>query len=431
MVYLDIRGSPLVGEPFLFYSRDRYENIMQVPKTEMIITQSEEIHKLYGGRGYQVQYLSEYLGMNPEFGLYEIFSTFFDGKIRDDKDMLEAIFNGLIDESKYCFCLKIGMTFCWFVVENNSCRKKGVMQFSETVSKYTVGKFIKRLRYAIAMSGINIRMVRYLIWSEDDLGYEFRNYIIKYDCLDAFFHKIEGLRDLSCLNVMQLLSRKIQLKYHVSAENFVDCLNDSFIDLGISECNGVLYSSNVYYKDYSSCVSSIIDQSGCSYGIIIDCEGVRGSDGSLENGCRELGGLIYCRYKNILLGLDQFSCSEILLEETLTQVINNYREFSFSKFKVIDVITFGTSDSIMLVSSIKKVCTKSQSKRLISQFRFIDSRSKIIDYIKSIEGKENLTNIARSLGVLPVTPKHKALSDARTLFNILAKILYDTNNFII
>lgn len=430
MVYLDIRGSPSFGEPFVFYGKEEYNSLEQIPKSEVLLTQSSEVYNLCKSYGYSVRYLSDYLGVNPEFGLYEIFSTFFDGKIRSDSDMVEAIFKGLIEESEWCFCLKLGATFCWFTISGGSCIKRGTMQFSETVSKYSVGRFVKRLRYSIAMSGINLRMLKYLVWSDDDIGYEFRNYILKYDRLADFFGKIEGLRGLSCVNVMQLLSSQIQLKYHVTAENFVDCLNDSFRALGIREENGILLSSNVYYKDYSSCVSSVFDMSGSTYGVVLDCEGVKGGDGSLENGCSEVGGLIYCRYKNILLGLSQFSCDEVLLEETLTQVVSNYREFSFSKFKTIDVITFGSSDSVMLKASIARVCSKVQAKRLISQFRFIDSRSKILDHAHGIDGRETLSNIARAFGVLPVHPKHRALNDARTLFNILAKILYETGDFV-
>lgn len=431
MVYLDIRGSPSFVEPYLVYGKETYISLEQIPKSETILTQSDETYNLCKNYGYSVQYLSEYLGMNPEFGLYEIFSTFFDGKIRMDSDMVDAIFNGLIYDSDWCFCLKLGATFCWFTISGGSCIKRGTMQFSEPVSRYSVGKFIKRLRYSIAVSGINLKRVKYLVWSDEDVGYAFRNYILKYDRLEDFFRKIDGLRNLSCVNVMQLLSKHIQLKYHVSAENFVDCLNDSSKALGINEVNGILYSSNVYYKDYSSCVSPVFDMSGSTYGVVLDCEGAKGGNGSLENGCSEIGGLIFCRYKNILLGLSQFSCDEVLLEETLVQVISNYREFSFSKFKVIDVITFGSSDSVMLLSSIRMVCSKVQAKRLISQFRFIDSRSLILDHAQGVDGRETLTNLARSFNVMPVIPKHRALSDARTLFNILAKILYETGDFVV
>lgn len=434
MLYLDKREFVKSTDSFLFYKSDGTCGYSLPNLTnETILSQNEEILELCRKKGYEVKTLSSMLGLDDSLGLYEIFSYFFDGKIISDTDMLEIIFNGLLSDSKYCYCLKIGVTFCWFVLGDKQLNKLGIMQFSEVISKYTVGKFMKRLRFNIAKSGINLGKVKYLVWEREDLNPEFANYILSYDCLSSFFGKIEGLSGLSCENVMRLLIKNVSKKIIVNAENFVDCLNDSFMALGLSEQDGVLYSKNVFRKDYSVCTSTIFNSANCTYGIILDCEGKKGMNGSPSNGLSELGGLIYCKYENTLLNLDTFYCDEVLLEDTLLKVLENY--YSLKKDKVVNVLVQGTGDSTMLTSSLKNVCSHYNFRKISNALKFIDCSPFINKYIKRneiiIEGKKTLNQLALGLGVFPVYPKHNPTNDARTLFNILAKILQDSESFVI
>lgn len=429
MLYLDTRESASQADSFLYY-RSQNDFGFGFPKlisTETIYTQNSSIVDEFTIKGYKVKTLSEFLGLSPNIGLYELFSYYFEGKIQTDFDMIQILFNGFLFDSSWCFCLKIGVTFCWFTVDKKQIHKLGYIQFSEPVSKYSVGKFIKKLRFSIAKSGINLNKVKYLMWNSDDLTYEFSKYLIKFDYLEDFFSKIDGLKNMDCVSIMKLLSKNILSRYSPNAETFVDCLNDSFSALAISESDGILYSRNIYYKDYSSCVSSIINRSKCSYGIILDCEGKVGQDGSLNNGLRELGGIIYCKYNNVLLNLNSFSCDELLLNETLEKVFENYRELSGLKDRYINVVTYGTSDVIMLNSSC--------SKKVLNRMHFYDARPFINDYITKnnlvVDGRSTLTNIARAFEVLPIFPKHSPINDARTLFNILAKVLQVNNKFLV
>lgn len=430
MLYLDNRESAVNADSYLYY-RSKDDKGYLLPKlfdNEIIFTQNLELRKVFPNK--DIRILSQFLGFKEDIGLYELFSFFFEGKVQDDFDMLEALFNGLLIDSEWCFILKIGVTFCWFKVNNDSLIKLGTMQFSEAISKYTVGKFIKRLRYKVVKSGVNLNKIKFLVWSMEDLNYEFSNYIVQYDCLNTFFSRIEGFKGLSIENVMHFLSKKAALKFNVTAETFVDCLNDSFSNLNLSEENGILISRGVFYKDYSCCTSSIIDEANCSYGIIIDCEGKLGINGDIKAGCRELGGLIFCQYKNIMTCVDTFYCDELLLEDTLLQVIKNYKDFTSPYIKYINVFCFGTSDQQMLTSSINELCSKKSIKLFSDLFNYIDCRNLILNYLDNreiiVDGKNTLTNIAKALGVKPVFPKHKPLNDAKTLFNILAQILMTT-----
>lgn len=410
-----------------FYYNSDNDNGAEIPviKNEIVLTSDNDIKNYYKQQGLTVYDLSEYLGLPKNLSLYEVFSHLFEGKILSDIDMLEVIYKGILDSSDWCFCLKIGVTFCWFTVGKDRLKKLGTMQFGEKISNYTVGRFFKRLRYNIAKTGINLNKVKFLYWNEDDYNLEFSKYILTFDYLSDFFSKIDGLNNLKANNIIKLLSKTIQDKYVVNAENFVDSLADSFLDLGLYQKDGILYSTNIYYKDYNTCVCSIIDSTKCSYGIIIDTEGVKGLDGAITNGVSELGGLIYCKYGDILLNIDTFECDTILLEETLNRVILNYRELSHtSKIKKIPTLIYGKADKLMLEASVK-------NKRLLDTLTFIDCKVFIKSFSTISLDKPTLSNIAKTFGVKPVYPKHKSLNDAKTLFNILAKILQDSGEFVI
>ena len=434
MIYVD----KVSNNKYIYYNSHHVSGYelpdLDLINSDLVVVQSAELYDYYTKLGARVKRLSVLLGLVTDMGLYEIFSFYFEGKVKDDIDMLELIFSGLLNNSDYCFCLKIGVTFCWFEVRKDRIVKLGTLQFGEKPSKYTVGRFIKRLKYQIAKSGVNLNKIRFLTWNKDDISEEFSTYITNYINLESFFGNIDGLKGLTCTNVVKLLSKDIQLRFNVTAETLVDALQVNFRTLGIYEKDGVLYSRNAYLKDYSICVSSILEPEKCTYGIIIDCEGKLGEDGSLQNGCRELGGLIYCKYDNILLNIDTFVCDEKLIEATLERVFENYKDLT-NQMTNINVLVYGYSDVIMLQSSLEQIGGKKFRKKVLNRVNIVDCQPFFNDYIekKGLEIQKNpkLTKLATELKVSPVYPKHMPLNDARTLFNILAKILQITDEFVV
>lgn len=358
--------------------------------------------------------LSNKLGVSSDLGLYEIFSYFFEGKCETDESMIEILENAFFNNSPYCFCLKICSSFCWFTVGENRLDIKGKLIFSEPLGTYTVGKFIKRLRCSIAKSGINLNKVIFLVWDLSDLiGFE--GYLLKYDTLSEFFNRIKGCKGLSKKNILRLLSKERNKVINCSAEDMVKGLNDSFSILGLYEKDGVLYSNNVFYKDYSTCTSSLIDYNKCSFGIVLDTEGVKGKDGALSNGVGTLGGIIFCRYNDLLLNIATFHCDSKLVIETIEQTVKRIRELTGDSRKPIDVLVFGKSDLKMLQVSLPL--------KLFKQLTFVDVKP-VIYKSYNLNGT-NQGAIAEELGVALVKPKHNPLSDAKTLFNILAKLIED------
>lgn len=398
---------------------------------EIIYTQSPFIMQEYTARGYNVYLLSDLLNLPAYMGLYEIYSFFFEGRITSDFDMLDIITVGLINDSDYIFCLKVKATFCFFSATNDGIKKLGTLQFSDIISRYTVGRFMKRVRYTVASLGYNVKKLKYLCWDVDDIPLEFSQYMEGFDSFSDFFSNISGLSGLSCQHVIRLLTDKHIT--NVTAESFVDSLAMSFNKLNIVVKDGILYCNNLKYsKDYSRVISPIIDITKCSIGIILDCEG--DSSGVLTNGCSHIGGIIYCRYKDTVFNLDTFMCDRLLLNETILQVIENIRS-QVGLIHYINVITFGTSDKLMFNAEIQKTASKKVIKQISSILKFTDSKQFIKSYLQTekieLNNGVSLQNIADYVGVACLHPLHNPINDARTLFNILAKILQVTGDFVV
>lgn len=425
MVYIDMVGT----KPMYYRNKREYGYSMPtVPNDELVLSQNRMILEDFSKRGNPTNLLSNLLSLPCELGLYEIFSYFFEGKIDSDFDMVEAIFRGLIKSSEYCFCFCVNSTFCWFTVKDGSVKSHGKLQFSFERTKYYVGKFIKRLIYSIVSTGFNVSNIKFLFWSNEDYLPEFQPYIVKYDLLNHFFERIDGLRNIDMIGVMQLLSINLHDKYQATAWDFVDCLAEGANLLGLRQKRGILYANKVYYKDFSSHIgSNLINKKGCTFGIILDCEGK--SSGIIQDGLSEIGGIIYCHYGKVMLNVEMFVSDELSLIDTIKQVIQNTRDLSgcipFST-KRIKVLTYGNNDELMLQHSLNKSGQKS-AKVILNQLSFCDVstviRSFAIEESNVSENKLTLSSIATALGVQVIKPLHNPANDARTLFNILARML--------
>ena len=431
MLYIDRFGNKTM------YYRNKNDYGFKEPtietKEEIIFTQDLELLGKYQSKGYQTYLLSTYFGLAETLGLDEIFSYFFDGVVTDDFEMLQVLFDGLINNSGYVFCLNIDATFCWFRVLKDKLEILGTMQYSYAGSKYSIGKFIKKLRFSIAKSGYNLNKIQYLFWSRDTMITDIENYITEYSFLADFFNKFEGMKGLSCLNIMQLLSTEIKEVYKVTAADFVNCLNQSFKRLNLYEENGTLYSGNVFYKDYSSCVCDLINAKECEYGIILDCEGKE--SGILQDGISKIGGLIFCRYHNLLLNIESFVSDDLMLESTIDKVISNFKVYNTNILKQnIKVLVYGTSDETLFLSSLRENISQRKYVSLCNKLTFINVYDYINEYIDekydNFDEKHSLENVAKYLNVKVLQPVHNPLNDARTLFNILSRVLQITRKFV-
>lgn len=389
----------------------------------------------YENLNFNIVLLSSVLGLPENWGLYEIFSYYFDsnGVVLSDIAMLSSVLKLVIrDDIQYSYCFYLfennTYSFEWFYIDNkfNIVRLDNLyIDLSCENKNFILGKFIKILRYKMVSSGCFLFNICFLTWNKENITTDIKRYISNIQTFDSVFNNIIGLRDKNYWEVIRLLSTDVKNSYLYSVKDFMDALAQSSKILNLkSSNNGTLTYVNIFCKDYSICTGKTIERKRGQWGIIIDCEGNR----STNIGLRELGGLIFYRHKDIMLVIDMFECSEKLLEETLQQVIRDY-EVEINRYIPsggIDIYTFGGTDECMIEDSLRVVGTKQFRRKLKKLFKYHDCRDYIHDYLDRnglcFSEKKTLSNIAKKLGVSVVQPKHKALSDSRTLFNVLTYI---------
>lgn len=340
------------------------------------------------------------LGLPENFSLYEAFAHFFGATTVDNdndvEDTLEMLLSG-----EPCYCLILNRSVCFFTIKGTFCTTLFEVYESDFTDEAIHNAVLyKRCLFYLCRQGFRVDAV----FSDDSLkwvvsrSYSLSEMLLGYSVEDAFW----------------LGSKSLVEKEHIRAGDLVSHLR---ID---NELHAIYPRS----KDISSCTSSCIGTSGCSYGLILDCEGKVGLDGRLDHGFREIGGLVWCRKGKILVSVEQFSCDEVLFPDVMKTAIETLR--SFKSKGSIDVLVFGSSDEQLFLASCKNMGV---SKRVYKAMKFHNVSSFV--YGETLRTKGSLAEIARDLGVTVVCPRHKAVNDARTLLNVLAKILYKKGSFVI
>lgn len=138
---------------------------------------------------------------------------------------------------------------------------------------------------------------------------------------------------------------------------------------------------------------------------VLDCEG------TADRRVRQLGGLICMRMGVHMVVVEDFILDGRLVMSGLSRAYAHIREYSGRKrFRAF---TFGTQDSYMLRNTFS-------SKVLLNRLDFVD--------VSGLSGMPcgRQHKVAEALNACVHLPKHDALNDARTLFNILAVYQYET-----
>ena len=97
MLFIDRLYEEENGVRPLFYYRARDDCGLTeiVPyENEEVVTLSEDVRKKYP----QAKLLTDLLCLPKSYGLYEIYDTYFEGKINNDEDMISNIVEGLLKE---------------------------------------------------------------------------------------------------------------------------------------------------------------------------------------------------------------------------------------------------------------------------------------------------------------------------------------------
>jgi hypothetical protein len=99
LVYLDLDSAG----SFLYYQDNEHKGTEFQETSDLVLTTNTDVVEMCRKHKMSSLLLTDYLGLTRNLSLYEIFSYYFEGKIQTDFDMLEAIFNGLINQSDWCF----------------------------------------------------------------------------------------------------------------------------------------------------------------------------------------------------------------------------------------------------------------------------------------------------------------------------------------
>lgn len=408
------------------------------------------VRRLTGDK-YTIYNLGKHLGVLCS-NIFDIFNFYFSSKnILTKIEMIDCIFSYKIskdisdNKSNVGLFLsastvenKVIVSFCAFVKDNNSSLNKIISdEYIITVDDYLFYnkcKIKQNICYKLARYGISEKSICPIFFSS-----------VESKCFESIFNKIENkqyvIEVLSSINNINLADFNSFIKYIVSTSSSYCKFSksavylflafkklDESLDFNISG-NTIMHNSSVYYKDYSSSIDSLSSKAGVRYGIILDCEG------SITDGCSELGGIIYAKKDNKLIKLETFSYKKRYVVEGISELIDSYERVTerYIPARGISVLTYGFNDNKMILASISGNSNKGLRKKVQKYFNFIDIRSYVYDYIdyNNISVKDRkLSTVADVLSVKVIRPKHNALNDSKTLFNILSKILESTKEFI-
>lgn len=410
------------------------------------------------------QRLQDYLEC-PNFTLFEIYSHYFNV---DESYGLMEIIDGLISGVVRC---KYGsrfeesssflviqplvrgdlaiITFAWAKLSvNNEVTILGTEQCSlpDVEDNYCrVGVFFKTLETKIASTGVAYDSLIPVFYTEQYYN-TYRNLMRGMD-VEVYSEPVY-LQDLllSCVTsrlrdkigssyskMMRVFSDRIREEYYLAALRLCTILKLVSTEIKLCVNDERLEATGILRKDFSSDVLAPDYKLSFRYGIVLDCEG------NAKGGCSEVGGIIfgYNKQRNIIVKLETFHFKRMEFTEGMQDILNRYSAVSGRYIGgTIPVLTYGKTDEIMIGNEMTESVPRSIRKRIQKSLNFIDAQDFINEYLEKSpdsSGMENrkLSTVAAHLGVKIISPKHNALSDAKTLFNVLAYICFTGEELVI
>lgn len=405
-------------------------------------------------RDFQINNLCDYLNL-PQMDIYSIFTQLYGvSDTLSHTSMLEIIiksevsyqlmkdnsltlildYHSIQDESvQLSYCLVSFSDDLHKILSNTI-----VLDVSLECGMANVSKAFKDIRYNLAKSGYGLRGINLMFFSQYEFG---KHSLLLSQYFEAIQHKcfiiqevLSGLKYISITSYKsfsRFLSNRFKDLERKNADNIASVLIESYKKLGLMYSLGEFRITNTdLRKDFSSDRIEISSRVHCTYGIILDCEG------TVTGGCTQVGGIIFCRKSNYLVKLETFVFDNLDIVESFKQVFESY-ERQIQRYipnKGIDVLVYGANDEKMIKASFSGKQGKMMKRKIERLFHFTDCRSYVDDFIDMSEVKvdnHKLPSIAKALGVLTVEPRHNALNDSKTLFNVLAQILLKTEEFVI
>lgn len=172
-----------------------------------------------------------------------------------------------------------------------------------------------------------------------------------------------------------------------------------------------------YLHDFSLIMPGEMNLNRAKYFMLLDCEG------TVQGGATEVGGLIVAVNDGQLIKLGSFNFDRFDFESSFADMLNTWQELTGRKVvRGITFYTYGSNDETMFMQALRNEMGRKNKRKYFNYLKFLDCQPVIFKLLEELginEGRR-LSSVARALGVSTVMPKHSALNDAKTLFNILS-----------
>lgn len=395
--------------------------------------------------------LREYLGVQNNLSVFQMYVQRF-GFNAKDITYIEMIKELIIDSLGVN--LKTGgliiaihkskktirITTCWFInLIDGSCKSLGEDDYYFRENDYLYSH-LEKLKLSISKdiveSGCSLEKLQSFVFSQNDKV-----------LLETLFNKCGSNipKWLNCKPIQGLLSQSMNLSKETSfktleilythsesdsnnsAKNLCRFLESSGKRLKLTLNETGLVFNKEMYKNFCGDIFKERHRRTKDYGIIIDCEGTE------DDGCRELGVLIFFRDNNRMYILEEYEGTEDKLSHLLTTVYKDFARYieRYIPQSGIPTYVYGANDRNRLLKSLGGRSYRSARREVERKLNFIDIQPAIKRGLKKREITPEgykLKEVAESLNVVCVLPAHNPLCDCKTLFNVMAMLLLLDNN---
>lgn len=338
------------------------------------------------------------------------------------------------------------LTCCWltmtFASEMTLLGSKSEYFTFEGDQYIKLCRYLSELRLSVSKSGLSFESLTPVFYSEETYKW-FNRWVHKWG-ISGFNNPLYVLESLSELvkprlkeligcsqtMFMRIFSNILREDYSFTARDISQVLVNLAPKLKLSVNNGRFHSEELFRKDFSSDIVDINIKNGFRYCITLDCEG------NAQGGCSEVGGIIFAYGMHMLVKLETFYFKQRDFCEGMLNIVSRFEKLSnrYLPVKGIPVLTYGGTDAAMIATELSQSASRATRKKLDRSLDYIDCQGYVFDFLthNNIElDNKKLSNVADNLGVEVVKPKHSALNDAKTLFNVLSRVYLSENDFVI
>ena len=406
---------------------------------------------------FEVRTISEFFG-HGELTMYELYCLVFGTPVEMPKvDLIDRLMTyiGLQYENRETAFITVYLerkqgyfvlSACWMTLnykkEVTILGNKSVF-FEQNGDNYIrLNQYISTLRLEVAKSGLSFDALLPVFYSKSDYimfsrwisrtGVEvFNKPLYCMESLQTFTCKLlQELAEQSAENFLRLCTASAKGEYRLSARELALAFREFNRYLPL-QYHGDTFSSDVTYtKDFSADAVALDSKGKYKYCIVLDCEGTQ------TGGCAEVGGIIAAYADGVLYKAETFYFKHREFSEGMLNIVKRFEQVTnrYLPVKGIPVLTYGNTDSNMINTELAESVPRTARRKIEKSFEFRDCQDYISAFVdsKGIScANKQLSTVAASIGVTTVLPKHNALNDAKTLFNVLAMAYMAQGEFVL